>query len=136
MNVQVNIEHDRPKGTSMQGSWRLLRLGSQRLLCAAAQELAACRAASGPGRETSSAVAKDFGAQGRWRLLWTSDQSDFARLRRRVRPLPAESVQLIGVPGGLPEDRAANVITVARALTVELSSGGLCAPPAPPHEPA
>ena len=67
--------------------------------------------------------------QGRWRLLWTSDQSDFARLRRRVRPLPAESVQLIGPPGGMPKGRAANVITVARALTVELSSGGLCAPP-------
>ena len=66
--------------------------------------------------------------QGRWRLLWTSDQSDFARLRRRVRPLSAESVQLIGPPGGLPEGRAANVITIARALTVELSSGGLCAP--------
>ena len=74
---------------------------------------------------------KYFSAQGRWRLLWTCNQSDFARLRRRVRPLPAESVQLIGPPGGLPEGRAANVITVARALTVELSSGGLCAPP--PH---
>ena len=80
---------------------------------------------------THSAKMCTFGVQGRWRLLWTSDQSDFARLRQRVRPLPAESIQLIGPTGGLPEGRAANVITIARALTVELSSGGLCASPCP-----
>ncbi len=67
-------------------------------------------------------------AQGSWRLLWSSGQSDFARLQQRMRPLQAASVQLIGEPGGVPEGRAANVITIAGVLVIELSSGGLCAP--------
>jgi hypothetical protein len=68
------------------------------------------------------------GTQGRWQLLWSSGQSDFARLSARVKPVPTASVQLIGPPGGLPEGRAANVITIGGLLTIELSSGGLCVP--------
>ncbi|KAK9828534.1 hypothetical protein WJX72_000628 [[Myrmecia] bisecta] len=62
--------------------------------------------------------------QGKWQLLWTTDESDFARLQRRLGPVPVASLQLIGVAGGLRNDQAANVITIAGGLlSVVLTSG-------------
>ena len=51
--------------------------------------------------------------QGRWDLLWSSPQSDFARTQRRFGPIPTSSVQLIGAAGGIEDDRAANLIQIA-----------------------
>ena len=51
--------------------------------------------------------------QGRWALLWSSPQSDFARTQRRFGPIPTSSVQLIGQAGGIDDDRAANLIQIA-----------------------
>ena len=51
--------------------------------------------------------------QGRWLLLWSSPQSDFARAKRRFGPIPTASVQLIGEAGGIEDDRAANLIQIA-----------------------
>ncbi len=51
--------------------------------------------------------------QGRWSLLWSSPQSDFARAKRRFGPIPTASVQLIGEAGGIEDDRAANLIQIA-----------------------
>lgn len=52
-------------------------------------------------------------AQGRWRLLWSSPQSDFSRTQRRFGPIPTRSIQLIGEAGGLEATRAANLVQIA-----------------------
>lgn len=73
----------------------------------------------------TKAPARSDKLKGKWRLLWASANSEVANATRR-NPLPSYSEQLIGVPGGEKDNRAANVINIGKgAVQVYLSSNAV-----------